>query len=70
MRHRATIYNDIWPKHRAVAIKITQVAASHILGGDDRSNPSLVKRHVIYESPAPSLVRRLGWAIRRWFSLY
>lgn len=70
MRHRATIYNDIWPKHRAAAITITQVTASPIIVNRDSSNPILAKRRVIYESPAPTLVRRLMWVLRRWLSLY
>lgn len=54
MRHWATTYNDVWPKHRATAIEIT-------CGRD---------RKVIYRTPAPNVTNVVRWAIRRWFSWY
>src|ERR1700722_1541694 len=30
MRHRATIYNDIWPKHRSTPIRVTQEEVSRL----------------------------------------
>lgn len=54
LRSRAATYNDIWPKHRNVSIKIT-------VGGGSR---------VIYKSPSPTLGKRILWALRRWLKWY
>jgi len=54
MRHWATTYNDIWPKHRNVAIAVTGPQG----------------RRVLYQSPSSTAIRRVIWAIRRWLLLY
>jgi hypothetical protein len=67
MRHRATVYNDIWPKHRAIAIKITREEPSRLAPG---SGPVVPEQRVIYQSPDPTLLRRIMWTARRWLSWY
>jgi hypothetical protein len=70
MRHAAITYNDVWPKHRAVSIKVSRFQPMrYFLGGDENKHlvPSVPELRIIYESPSPTFVRRLVWAIKRWF---
>jgi hypothetical protein len=67
MRHWASIYNDVWPKHRAVPIDVScrqEGAALH------RSGSPLILRRVIYRSPPPTIRHLLIWAARRLLSWY
>ena len=57
MRHWATTYNDIWPKHRNVPIEVTS--------GSEEPN-----RRVIYRSPRHSFRRRIILALRGCLSWY
>ena len=57
MRHWATTYNDIWPKHRNVPIEIT-------------SGPGGANRRVIYRTPNFSFPRRVVLALRGQLSWY
>lgn len=54
LRHRASVYNDIMPKHRDVGVYI-------------RNNGG---RRLVYESPEPLMLRRVLWSIRRWLRWY
>lgn len=70
MRHAAIMFNDASPKHRAVTIKISRLQPTcYVLGGDRREHPvqATPEQRVIYKSPAPTSVRRLAWALHRWF---
>jgi hypothetical protein len=73
MRHRAIMYNDIWPKHRAVPIRITREQSTRLFLGDEAPvHPVrlLPEQRVIYQSPTPTIVQRMIWALRRWLSWY
>jgi len=54
MRHWATTYNDVWPKHRATTIEIRSPSGHRVL----------------YKSPSPTLIQRGTWVVRRWLHLY
>lgn len=54
LRHRASVYNDIMPKHRDVGVYIRNRHG----------------RRLVYESPERSAVGRIPWAVRRWSKLY
>jgi hypothetical protein len=72
MRKWATMYNDVWPKHRAMGIKIAQHQAARVLletGVEAPVDLSSVQR-TIYLSPKPTILRRIAWVIRRWLSWY
>jgi hypothetical protein len=72
MRHRATIYNDIWPKHRMVPIRITRDQVSRILIGEgrDERTADLSEQRIIYKSPQPTTRLRAMWMVRRWMHIY
>src|SRR5258708_36902400 len=70
MRHSAITYNDVWSKHRSVAIKISRLQPlRYFLGSDEHKHPvpSIPEQRVIYQSPSPTAVRHVIWAIRRLF---
>ncbi len=54
LRHRATLYNDIYPKHRDVSVYI--------------QNPK--ERCLIYKSPRGTFTRRIRWTAIRLLSAY
>jgi hypothetical protein len=64
LRHRATIYNDIWPKHRAKPIKVSRESSSRISGSLSKAE------RIVYQSPDPTLSLRFRWFIRRIFEWY
>lgn len=51
MRHWATRYNDVWPKHRDVAIEVTCADG----------------KRVIYQSAPATVPRRMAWFVLRQF---
>lgn len=54
MRHWATVYNDVSPKHRDLAIEIKGAHGCR----------------VAYQSPSPTFLQHAVWAIRRWLRFY
>lgn len=73
MRHRATMYNDIWPKHRIVPIRVTRDQASRLLldeGAQALPASLLSEQRVVYQSPVPTIRRRIIWIFRRWMAAY
>lgn len=70
IRRRAIIYNDIWPKHRALPIKIAHVSTNRLVICNAANTPPMTEQRVIYMSPTPTVFRMVIWAMRRWLSWY
>jgi hypothetical protein len=71
LRHRAIVYNDIWPKHRSMPIRITRNVASRLVLVEDVREWAVVpERRLVYQSPAAGVWRRAMWALRRWLAWY